>query len=547
MIRQREDSTPSVLETVLVVATFLALGIVGLANHEMWRDELEIWLIARDSGSVGQLFQNMGTQGHPAVWYLLNFLLARLTTNPVAMQVLNLVIGASAVALFFRRAPFSLVQRLLFCFGYFMLFEFTVISRGYGLGLLLIFAFCTRFRASQRLDLTGATMLLLLANTTVYGMIVAAHVAVLVAIQALLVRRNGRPWLDPRWVASLAIVLLGVAVGFGHTWMQGRAMGPAHVEAYSPAHDLTWVASCLSTVVRGAVPLPDFSLYHFWNSNLLQVLPGTTGIFLGALLTLMLLALATYGFRDRPALAFVFILGSATMLSITFFVWYGWVRHHGQVFLWYIVCCWLWYGLGSKGGEKFDGSSAPGRGMAGATLTGLLLLQSIAGAHAYAMDLLHPFSNAKATGQYLSQDEFSELTLVGSIDYAMQPVAAYLDRKFYYPESGEYRTFLDWGPSRRLVPPETVLRDSLRLLKERQRDVVVVTNFQPGTLSPGQTVRLGPDARLQCLARFDGALVADENYHVCLVRSGQPGPTGGDVDSPDGTTDNYDREGQNDR
>lgn len=546
MSRLREVSAPSGLETALVVAAFLALGMVGLANHEMWRDELEIWLIARDSGSVGQLFQNMSTQGHPAVWYLLNFLLTRLTTNPLAMQLLNLAIGASAVALFFRRAPFTLAQRLLFCFGYFMLFEFTVISRGYGLGLLLIFAFCIRFQERRRLDLTGAAILLLLANTTVYGMITAAHVALLLAIQAFADRRHRQPWLDPAWVASLAVVLTGVAVAFGHTWMQGRAMGPAHVDAYAPAHDLTWVASCLSTVIRGAIPLPDFSLYHFWNSNLLQLLPGSSGIFIGALLAVTLLALATYRFRSEPSLAFVFILGSATMLSITFFVWYGWVRHHGQVFLWYVVCCWLWYGLACSNSAEEDDSPARWNGPAGATLTALLLLQAVAGTHAYAMDLLHPFSNAKATGQYLNQDEFADVTLVGSVDYSMQPIAAYLDRKFYYPESGEYRTFLDWGPSRRLVPADTVLRDSLSLLEQDQRDVVIVFNFQPGNLEPGETVRLGQGARLQCFARFDGALVPDENYHLCRVYAVRPESEGGDVDSHGGATDNYDREGQKD-
>jgi hypothetical protein len=546
MSRGRESATPSGLETAVVVAVFLALGMVGLANHEMWRDELEIWLIARDSGSLGQLFQNMSTQGHPAVWYLLNFLLTRLTTNPLAMQLMNLVIGASAVALFFRRAPFSLLQRLLFCFGYFMLFEFTVISRGYGLGLLLIFAFCIRYQQRRGLDLMGAAILLLLANTTVYGMIVAAHVALLVTIQAYADRRRRQPWVDPSWVASLAVALMGVAVSFGHTWMQGRAMGPAHVGAYAPAHDLTWVASCLSTAIRGAVPLPDFSLYHFWNSNLLQLLPGSSGIFLGALLAVTLLALATYRFRARPALSFVFILGSATMLSVILFIWYGWVRHHGQIFLWYVVCCWLWYGMASSGSAEEDDSPAPARGPAGATLTALLLLQMVAGVHAYAMDLRHPFSKAKATGQYLNQDEFADVTLVGSVDYSMQPVAAYLDRKFYYPESGEYRTFLDWGPSRRLVPPETVLRDSLRLLEQDQRDVVIVFNFQPGNLEPGETVRVGPNARLQCFARFDGALVPDENYHLCRLHAERPESAGGDVDSPGGTTDNYDREGQKD-
>jgi len=543
--RDHEGTPATGLQTAVVVTLFVAVGLVGLANHEMWRDELEIWLIARGSDSLGQLFENMSTQGHPAVWYLLNFLLTRFTSNPLAMQLLNLAIGASAVALFFRRAPFTLVQRLLMCFGYFMLFEFTVISRGYGLGLLLIFAFCIRFRQSRSLDLTGAAILLILANTTVYGMIIAAHVVLLVTVQPFFDRRRPRPWSDRNGLAALAIVLAGVAVSFGHTWLQGRAMGPAHVGAYAPAHDLTWGVSCLSTVFRGAVPLPDFSLFHFWNSNFLQLLPGPSGIYLGALLAGTLLTLATYRFRDRPALSFVFVLGTMTMLSVTFFVWYGWVRHHGQVFLWYVVCCWLWYGL--QGDDRADEATrTPTTGLASATLTAVLLLQAIAGIHAYVMDMLHPFSNAKVTGEHLRRDEFADVTLVGSIDYAIQPVTAYADRQFYYPESGEYRTFLDWGPARNLVSPETVLRDSLALLEETQRDVVIVFSFQPGSLEPGRTIPLGPDALLRCFARFDGALVPDENYHLCRLSPSRSAATTPDVDSPRGTTDNYDRDGQND-
>jgi len=531
------------LETLVVAALFLALGLVGIANHEMWRDELEIWLIARDSGSLGQLFDNMGTEGHPAVWYLLNFLLTRFTTNPLAMQLLNLAIGTATAALFFRHAPFTTAQRLLFCFGYFALYEFTVISRSYALGLLLAFAFCVRFRQQRRLDPAGAMILFVLANTTLYGTIVASHVVLLVVLQALLVRRPERPWRDRSLLLALTIVLIGVSLGFGHTWMQAHAIGPAHAGAYAPAHDLTWIAGCLSTVFRGAVPVPDVTQFHFWNSSLLQLLPGSSGAFLGAALSAVLVALAAYRLRDKPALSLTFVLGTATMLSITFFVWYGSVRHHGQVFLWYLLCCWLWYGLETDTGADGD-ARAPGRGRAGAVLTAILLIQTLAGAHAYVMDLMHPFSNAKAVGLHLRQEQFEEMTWVGSIDYAVQPIAAYVDRPFYYPESGDSRTFLDWGPSRKIVPPEVVLRSSLELLRKNQRDVLIVFSYQPGTMEPGEAVRLASDARLLCFARFVGALVPDENYHLCRAVGPRGDPAPSNVDSPNSRTDNYDRDAQ---
>lgn len=534
------DGLAPTLETLVVAGLFLALGLAGIANHEMWRDELEIWLIARDSGSLGQLFHNMSTEGHPAVWYLLNFLLTRFTTNPVAMQLLNLAIGTMVAALFFRRAPFTMAQRLLFCFGYFALYEFTVISRSYALGLLLAFAFCVRFQQERRLDPVGAVILFVLANTTLYGTIIAAHVVLLLVVQAFYDRSPGPRWRDRQVLSALIIVLVGVSVGFAHTWAQARSIGPAHAGAYAPEHDLTWIADCLSTIYRGAVPLPDVTQVQSWNTNLLDIVPGSWGAYLGAVLTLLLLTVGARALRRKPALSIVFLVGAATMLSITFFVWYGSVRHHGQVFLWFLVCCWLWYGLDT--GNVDDESARAGRGRTGVVLTVLLVVQILAGAYAFVADLMLPFSNAKAVGLHLRRGDFEDVTLVGSIDYAVQPIAAFVDRQFYYPESGDSRTFLDWGPSRKIVSPDAVLRDSLELLKTDRRDVVIVFSYRPGTMQPGQSMRLGPDANLECFARFVGAIVPDENYHLCRLYDTRGGPARDDVDSPNDRTDNYERD-----
>ena len=43
----------------LLVSVFLALGVIGVLSHEMWRDELEIWLISSESSSLADLFYNL--------------------------------------------------------------------------------------------------------------------------------------------------------------------------------------------------------------------------------------------------------------------------------------------------------------------------------------------------------------------------------------------------------------------------------------------------------------------------------------------------------
>src|SRR5437660_396106 len=77
---------------VLLTTLFLLAGFLGILNHEMWRDELQSWLIARDSRTVGELLQNMRYEGHPAFWYVCLFAITRFTHDPLAMQVFHLVL-----------------------------------------------------------------------------------------------------------------------------------------------------------------------------------------------------------------------------------------------------------------------------------------------------------------------------------------------------------------------------------------------------------------------------------------------------------------------
>ncbi len=39
----------------MLTLAFVSLALIGILNHEMWRDELQAWLIARDSLSISDL------------------------------------------------------------------------------------------------------------------------------------------------------------------------------------------------------------------------------------------------------------------------------------------------------------------------------------------------------------------------------------------------------------------------------------------------------------------------------------------------------------
>ena len=66
-------------------AAFGLIVLFLIQSHEMWRDELQAWLLARDSISITELFQNLKYEGHPGLWHLLLYPLTRISTIPESM------------------------------------------------------------------------------------------------------------------------------------------------------------------------------------------------------------------------------------------------------------------------------------------------------------------------------------------------------------------------------------------------------------------------------------------------------------------------------
>lgn len=100
-----------------LTAAFAAVALFTALRHEMWRDELQAWLIASESRTLAELVWNMRYDGHPPLWYLLLYAASRLTADPLAMKLLHVSVATASVLLVARRAPFTRLQKSLFAFG----------------------------------------------------------------------------------------------------------------------------------------------------------------------------------------------------------------------------------------------------------------------------------------------------------------------------------------------------------------------------------------------------------------------------------------------
>ena len=185
----------------------IALQLWLIVAHSPWRDELQAYLLVRDSVGLPGLFANLHYEGHPSLWYLLLGAAEAVFRSPYALTALQIAIALGTTTLVWLRAPFPAWLKLLILAGYFPLFEYGVIARSYGLGALLLFAWLALRRTPW-----GWLILALMANVAVNFALLSGCCVV------------AGLWIERRW--SWAGAALWAAAGL------------AAVATLAPAHDV---------------------------------------------------------------------------------------------------------------------------------------------------------------------------------------------------------------------------------------------------------------------------------------------------------------------
>jgi hypothetical protein len=473
-----------------VTATFVVLTLPRMLLHELWRDEAWQWLVVIESHGLRDLFAGLaGGSGVGYLFPLICYLAAQVSSSPRVYQLVHLAVASGAVFVFARWAPFGRRERVLFVFGYFLSYEYAVISRSYAMGVLLLWLTCAAVVGRWRPVAVGA-MLALLVQTTAYSFLLGIAIASAWLIECWLQRRatNPAPWTDAATVGALTLAGLCAAV----FQIVPASSSAAAVPAWRFGWDLTDVLKTVSTTWRAFVPLPQLQL-NFWNTNVLQPWPPLRA--LGGFLALFV-GLAVV-WRRRLPLA-VFGLGAAALLAFGYVLYPGSIRHHGHLWLLFVAALWL------GGGQAMLGDRRSWRSR---VLLVLLIVQVAAAAFASWMDLRHPFSNGKATAAFIRNTGLDRYPLLGHREMPATPVALFLGRPLYSPSRKIFVSHPDWGPDQRELTRHE-LRCAARELAGREgRDIVLVMNYQ-----------LSPWEELDAAGSVVGAIEAGEDYHLYLLR-----------------------------
>lgn len=487
-------------------AVFAALVGFTSAHHEMWRDELDAWLVARDSATPLAVFREIRYGGHPSLWYLLLWPLAHLTHSLASMQVLNVVIASVTALLVLRFAPASRWFRGLAVSGYFVVYEYGTIARNYGLSVLALVGACCVFPHRRAHPLLLGVLLGLAAHTSVHGMILAVALAAALALdlaaseRAAPGRRAASEW---RGVA-VATALFALAA-----WQMHPPPDSGYAMGWSFAFDPKKARDTLATVAAAWVPIPQPGRF-FWGTQLLADVPGYVGA--AWLLSLALLAGAAVALaRSRIALAYL-ILGVGGLLVFFYAKFFGYLRHHG--FLWIGLATSAWIAAAELARAETRERPAPRASRVRfGLLVVLLAAQAVAAAIAVAGDLRYRFSAAEATAALMKRRGVDRLVMVGARDVTAMAVLAHLDKqRAYYPEGRRFGSHIVFDAAR--LEPWSVWADSAMLARALGERVSIVVDRYVMGLGPPPAELLPRLSEVGCEA---SEIMEDESYCVLVL------------------------------
>jgi hypothetical protein len=481
---------------LLAYALFTTVNVI---THEMWRDELQPWAIAASSNSLSKLFFNIRYEGHPPLWYLILYALSRAIQSFAAMQALHLVIAMAVVCVFLRFAPFTRLQRLLFVFGYFPLYEYAAISRGYAIGILLLFCLCAVMQKGGKWKhIACGIILFLMPFTTVYGFIITIAFFTVFVLQYA----TDRDMRIHKWQTTLCAIIVpaGLFVSAYMTMPQGQT----RLESHAAEPGKSRAQKVLANPWKAFCPIPRQKI-TFWNSNIVR----SKGML--AILGTLVLCLPFLLFARNRDVLLLFFISAFLMICLQYFKHLGSMRHFGHYYMMFIVCLWLstFYGHQWQPARLFRGIAEAGSKITPAFFGVLLAVQAVAGIDASVMEWRFPFSQSKNAAAYLAANGFAELPMIGDKDSKTSSVAMRMHRRIYYPAVDSMGSFVLFSTDNFRKTDELMVVEKAKEMSDAERsDVVLILNYP---------LRKYTDKAVK-LEQFDKSIVKDESFYLYLLK-----------------------------
>lgn len=502
-IATANESVSARIFALCLTACFSLLGLINVLHHSLWRDEMQVWIAAQKAHSLAELLHLKYYEdiGHPDGWHALVYPISRLTSNPLGLVLLNFALATLTAYVIARYSPFPRLQKVLMVFGYFLFYEYAIVSHDYALGILPIFLFCAAYRPGPKKNyVLLAVLLAITSEANIYALMVALAFALMMLLEIAFANDPREYLASAGRIALAAVLFVGLALAG-----IARMIAPADSGFVRPWHfplDVASFGRTLAMMWKVFVPIPQFT-HQFWNSNIVPI-P------LIPVLSLLVLAFSILFFMRKPLILCAYLSGLGALFFFRHAKYAGFLRNDGHAFILFLACMWLAYFYPEQRFpvlplDRIGRWFAPYRKP---VFVGLLAIQVGVAAIASAIAFKVPFSQAKNTAEFLRAQNMDKMFIVGDPDAPLLTLAGYLQRDIYYLRGDRMGSYVMWNGKRLENPKLTAMQAGAEKAAELNQDVLVIVT------RPVQV----PDASVREVASFTGSIVGSEDYYIYLVR-----------------------------
>lgn len=424
--RQKKD----IIILTIVFWGYLIFNGVLLARHELWRDEANVWLMAREL-SPFQLFEEIRYQGHPCLWYLLLMPFAKAGLPFGIMSCISCFIMAVAAGLFLFKAPMGKAVKTVALFSPIFTYYYAVIARNYCLIALLLVLLALYYPKRNEKCFLYGMLLGLLVQSDIIILMAAGMISLMWLVENLrqcYIKKSLSPFLNILrgiWIPLFSLILL--ILQFIHV-------------SDSPVYQISryGIKELLTEVIH----------YVYW---ILIRLTGRHILFCQIFLFMLFLIMLVVSFKIKNAWAAI-VFWSAYLFEAVFSVMIY------QLHIWhFIALCfvlmWTIWVLYLQKEEKKPAGKAAGRALLGMEI--MIILLSVCmflrwndkeESSSLANALNGVYSDGVYTSEYIRENIPEDALLVTvNVPYA-STVLAYLPAyDFYFAGNGQKETYADWS------------------------------------------------------------------------------------------------------
>lgn len=411
---------------LIFLTAYSALHIFLLLRHEAWRDEAQAWTIAVNA-SLPELFADLCTEGHPALWFLFIRIFAKLGLPYSCFGFLSFGLMTASAGLLLFRAPMPTAVKLcIVCSSLFCYFN-PVITRIYSLVVLLVVLLAVYWPVKYERPVLYGVLIALLFQSHIIMAGLAGGLLLCMGIHLL--RKGGRTF---RQLAGVLIGFSGMCLTFLELYQRSSSTVYLNVSASSVLGSISVYSLCgktLDLVIR-----------------LLPFLANVPPLFLlliifSLVVALVILSAKVVSAEGTPEALTVLLCGAGFAAVLLTLIYSGTY----QMALCLILCLvfTLWVICREAGSRAVKAAFM--------TAVSLLCVLTVpAWIQAASRDIREEYSGSKSMSTYIAHELPPDSTVFVCYDCYVPSVCAYVrdnrdDIRFYNIDTGSEFSFHVWG------------------------------------------------------------------------------------------------------